>query len=181
MTEFTVNGRALAFDLDPDMPLLWALRDAANLTGTRYGCGTGECGACTVIVDGQAVRSCQLPLAQCTGREVTTIEALSPDRSHPAQQAWVAEQVPQCGFCQSGMIMAAAALLAKNANPSDAEIDAAITNICRCGTYPRIRKAIHRAGRVMRGEEILAAAPPPGVKPAHAAEQVPALTISEKK
>ncbi len=180
MTEFTVNGRALAFDLDPDMPLLWALRDAANLTGTRYGCGTGACGACTVIVDGQAVRSCQLPLSQCTGREVTTIEALSPDRSHPAQQAWVAEQVPQCGFCQSGMIMAAAALLAKNANPSDADIDAAITNICRCGTYPRIRKAIHRAGRVMRGEEILAAAPAPRIKPADAAEQVPALGVPGK-
>ncbi len=180
MTEFTVNGRALAFDLDPDMPLLWALRDAANLTGTRYGCGTGECGACTVIVDGEAVRSCQLPLSQCTGREITTIEGLSRDRSHPAQQAWLAEQVPQCGFCQSGMIMAAAALLAKNTAPSDADIDAAITNICRCGSYPRIRKAIHRAGKVLRGEEIIAAAPPPGIRPADAAEQVPALSAPRK-
>ena len=181
MAEFTLNGRALAFDLDPEMPLLWALRDAANLVGTRYGCGTGECGACTVIVDGEAVRSCQLPLAQCTGREVTTIEGLSSDRSHPAQQAWLAEQVPQCGFCQSGMIMAAAALLAKNATPSDADIDAAITNICRCGTYPRIRKAIHRAGKLLRGEEIIAAAPPPNIRAADAADEVPALQVPTKK
>lgn len=150
MTKLTVNGRVLAFDLDPDMPLLWALRDAAHLTGTRFGCGAGDCGACTVIVDGEAVRSCQVPVSQCAGREITTIEGLSPDRSHEVQQAWIAEQVPQCGFCQSGMIMAATALLAKNAAPSDAEIDAAITNICRCGTYPRIRKAIHRAGQMVR-------------------------------
>ena len=175
MTRFSVNDRPVEYRMDPETPLLWALRDASNLTGTKYGCGTGECGACTVDIDGEAIRSCMVTIAECEGSFVTTIEALSRDRSHPVQQAWVAEQVPQCGFCQSGMIMAAAVLLRKNSNPSDAEIDAAMTNICRCGTYPRIRTAIRRAGRVLRGEERLAVAPPPGIRPADAALAVPAL------
>ena len=149
MTRFSVNDRPVEYRMDPETPLLWALRDASNLTGTKYGCGTGDCGACTVDVDGEAIRSCLVTIAECEGRFVTTIEALSRDRSHPVQQAWVAEQVPQCGFCQSGMIMTAAALLRKNSNPSDAEIDAAMTNICRCGTYPRIREAIHAAALAM--------------------------------
>ncbi|MDE2092920.1 MAG: (2Fe-2S)-binding protein [Burkholderiales bacterium] len=133
------------------MPLLWALRDVLNLTGTKFGCGVAACGACTVLVDGQAVRSCVTPLAAVAGKRIVTIEALGgADRPHPLQAAWVAHQVPQCGYCQSGMLMAAAALLAKTANPSDAEIDAAITNICRCGTYPRIREAIKAAAAAMR-------------------------------
>lgn len=176
MTRFTVNGQPVHYQLDPETPLLWALRDASNLTGTKYGCGAGLCGACTVHIDGHAVRSCQVPIAAIEGSFVTTIEALSRDRSHPVQQAWVAEAVPQCGYCQSGMIMAAAALLARTPHPSDAEIDAAITNICRCGTYPRIRRAIRRAARVASGAEDIAAAPPPGIDPADAAHAVPALT-----
>ncbi|MDK2760632.1 MAG: (2Fe-2S)-binding protein [Sphingopyxis sp.] len=177
MTRFSVNDRPVEYRMEPETPLLWALRDASNLTGTKYGCGTGECGACTVDIDGEAIRSCMVTIAECEGRFVTTIEALSRDRSHPVQQAWVAEQVPQCGFCQSGMIMAAAALLRSNGNPSDAEIDAAMTNICRCGTYPRIRAAIRRAASVMRGEERIAAAPPPGIRPEDAARAVPALRL----
>lgn len=151
MTRFTVNGNPVEFDMDAETPLLWALRDAANLTGTKYGCGAGLCGACTVLIDGSAQRSCQISIGAIEGSFVTTIEGLAPDRGHAVQQAWIAENVPQCGYCQSGMIMAAAALLASNRRPSDEEIDAAITNICRCGTYPRIRRAIHRAGRVMSG------------------------------
>jgi isoquinoline 1-oxidoreductase alpha subunit len=175
MSKFTVNGQAVHYRMDPETPLLWALRDASNLTGTKYGCGTGVCGACTVNIDGKAVRSCRVPIGRLEGSFVTTIEALARDRSHPVQQAWVAESVPQCGYCQSGMIMAAAALLDRNDNPSDADIDAAITNICRCGAYPRIREAIRRAGRVKSGRETLAAAPPPGIDPADAARAVPAL------
>jgi isoquinoline 1-oxidoreductase alpha subunit len=175
MSKFTVNGQAVHYRMDPETPLLWALRDASNLTGTKYGCGTGVCGACTVNIDGKAVRSCKVPIGQLEGSFVTTIEALARDRSHPVQQAWVAESVPQCGYCQSGMIMAAAALLDRNDNPSDADIDAAITNICRCGTYPRIREAIRRAARVKSGREALAAAPPPGIDPEDAARAVPAL------
>jgi isoquinoline 1-oxidoreductase alpha subunit len=175
MSKFTVNGQAVHYRMDPETPLLWALRDASNLTGTKYGCGTGVCGACTVNVDGKAVRSCRVPIGQLEGSFVTTIEALARDRSHPVQQAWVAESVPQCGYCQSGMIMAAAALLDRNDNPSDADIDAAITNICRCGTYPRIREAVRRAARVKAGREALAAAPPPGIDPEDAARAVPAL------
>jgi isoquinoline 1-oxidoreductase alpha subunit len=175
MTRFTVNGQPVHYRIDPETPLLWALRDASNLTGTKYGCGAGLCGACTVHVDGRAVRSCQVPIAALEGSFVTTIEALSRDRSHAVQQAWIAESVPQCGYCQPGMVMAVAALLAANQNPTDTEIDGAITNICRCGTYPRIRRAIRRAARVMRGETI-AAAPPPGIDPADAARAVPALT-----
>src|SRR3712207_1064058 len=175
MTKLTVNGQPIEYRLDPDTPLLWALRDGSNLTGTKYGCGTGVCGACTVNIDGNAVRSCLVKLRQVEGSFVTTIEALSRDRSHPVQQAWVAESVPQCGYCQSGMIMAAAALLDKNLSPTDAQIDAAITNICRCGTYPRIREAVRRAARVKSGIERIAAAPPPGIDPRDAARQVPAL------
>ena len=181
MTKFTVNGQPVHYRLDPQTPLLWALRDASNLTGTKYGCGTGDCGACTVDIDGRAVRSCTVTIAQVEGSFVTTIEDLSRDRSHPVQQAWVAESVPQCGYCMSGMIMAAAALLAKNDNPDDAAIDAAITNLCRCGCYPRIREAVRRAGRVIRGEEEIAAAPPPGIDPADAAATIPALTPVRSK
>jgi isoquinoline 1-oxidoreductase subunit alpha len=176
VTKFTVNNQPIEYKLDPETPLLWALRDASNLTGTKYGCGTGDCGACTVDVDGRAVRSCQVSIKAVEGSFVTTIEALSRDRSHPVQQAWVAENVPQCGFCQSGMIMAAAVLLKTNANPTDEDINAAITNLCRCGTYPRIRRAIHRAARVLAGQESIAAAPPPGIAPDDAARAVPALT-----
>ena len=179
MTSFTVNGQPVHYRLDPRTPLLWALRDASNLTGTKYGCDEGACGACTVHVDGVARRACQVPIGAIEGAFVTTIEGLSRDRGHPVQQAWAAEGVPQCGYCQPGMIMAAAALLERNASPTDAEIDAAITNICRCGTYPRIRRAIARAGRVIKGEP-LAAAPPPGIDPADAAAEVPALVVPPK-
>jgi len=176
VTSLTVNNQAIRYRMDPGTPLLWALRDASNLTGTKYGCGTGDCGACTVDIDGRAVRSCQVTIAQVEGAFVTTIEALSRDRSHPVQQAWVAEQVPQCGYCQSGMIMAAAVLLKANSRPSDADIDAAITNLCRCGTYTRVRRAIHAAARAIAGQEAVVAAPPPGISPADAARAVPALT-----
>ena len=152
--ELSINGQTRTLNdaaVDPAMPLLWALRDLLNLTGTKFGCGVAACGACTVQVDGQAVRSCVTPLAGVAGKRVVTIEALgSADRPHPLQAAWVAHQVPQCGYCQSGMLMAAAALLAANPNPSDADIDAGITNICRCGTYPRIRAAIKSAAAAMR-------------------------------
>ncbi|HEY9344438.1 MAG TPA: (2Fe-2S)-binding protein [Inquilinus sp.] len=141
----TVNGAPHAVDVDGDTPLLWVLRDTLGMTGTKFGCGAALCGACTVHLDGQAVRSCQTPVDSVGAAAVTTIEGLSADRSHKVQQAWIAEDVPQCGYCQSGMIMAAAALLAQTPKPSDADIDAAMTNICRCGTYNRIRAAIHRA------------------------------------
>jgi isoquinoline 1-oxidoreductase alpha subunit len=147
MTRFSVNGRAVSVDAGADTPLLWALRDHLGLTGTKYGCGIAACGACTVHVDGQPVRSCSLPLGAASGKQVLTIEGLSNDRSHPLQKAWIDQQVPQCGYCQSGMIMAAAALLNERPHPTDAEIDAAITNLCRCGTYARVRRAIHLAAR----------------------------------
>lgn len=143
-----INGRehALAADTDPQMPLLWLLRDELNLTGTKFGCGVAACGACTVHVDGRAVRSCVTPLSAVQGKAVRTIESLGTDAApHALQQAWVEHQVPQCGYCQSGMLMAAAALLSVNTKPSDADIDAAITNLCRCGTYPRVRAAIKSA------------------------------------
>jgi isoquinoline 1-oxidoreductase alpha subunit len=140
-----VNGRAMDADVDPDTPLLWVIREQLRLPGTKYGCGVALCGACTVHMDGQPVRSCSLPVSAAAGHQITTIEGLSSDRSHPVQKAWIAEQVPQCGYCQSGMIMAVAALLKEKPKPTDADIDAAITNICRCGTYQRIRKAIHVA------------------------------------
>ncbi|MBC7505672.1 MAG: (2Fe-2S)-binding protein [Sandarakinorhabdus sp.] len=171
MTKFTVNGNPVHFKMPPETPLLWALRDASNLTGTKYGCGAGLCGACTVHIDGAAQRSCQVPIGGIEGSFVTTIEGLSDDRNHPVQQAWIAEQVPQCGFCQSGMIMAVAALLKVTPNPSDAEIDAAITNICRCGTYPRIRKAIHRAAAGDAGSGV----PSAQTTAAEAARMAPSL------
>ncbi len=148
MIDLTVNDARRTLDVEPDMPLLWALRDVLDMTGTKYGCGAGLCGACTVHLDGQAVRSCITTVTEAAGRKVTTIEGLSPDRSHPVQAAWIAEQTPQCGYCQSGMIMAAAALLKTTPQPTDAQIDEAITNICRCGTYSRVRSAIHRAANV---------------------------------
>jgi len=177
MTALVVNGRAVDFKLDPQTPLLWALRDAANLTGTKYGCGTGDCGACMVLVDGKALRSCLITLAEAEGRQVTTIEGLSPDRSHPVQQALVAEQAIQCGFCTPGIAIAAAALLAENADPTPEEIAAAVPNLCRCGVYPRLVGAIQRAGRVMRRIETISAAPAPGISPGDAARAVPALKV----
>jgi aerobic-type carbon monoxide dehydrogenase small subunit (CoxS/CutS family) len=147
MIALLVNGKEQSVDVSPDMPLLWVLRDVIGLTGTKYGCGMALCGACTVHLDGEAVRSCVLPVSAAAGKKITTIEGLSTTGSHPVQKAWVAHQAPQCGYCQSGMIMAAAALLAKNPQPSDADIDAAMTNICRCGTYVRIRAAIHDAAK----------------------------------
>ena len=149
--QINVNGRSHEVDVEPDMPLLWALRDVMGLTGTKYGCGIAQCGSCTVHLDGAAVRSCSLPVSAAAGKQVVTIEGLSPDSSHPVQKAWLALDVPQCGYCQSGQIMAAAALLAKNRRPSDADIDAAMTNICRCGTYQRIRAAIHMAAGAGKG------------------------------
>jgi isoquinoline 1-oxidoreductase subunit alpha len=144
--ELNVNGKTMAVDADPAMPLLWVLRDVLNLTGTKFGCGVAACGACAVRVDGSSVRSCVMPLSAVAGRRIQTIEGLgTPEKPHPLQQAWVEEQVPQCGYCQSGMLMAAASLLDKNPRPTDADIDAAISNICRCGTYQRVRAAIHRA------------------------------------
>ena len=146
MIEFRLNGEAVSADVPDDMPVLWVLRDVLHLTGTKFGCGIAQCGACTVHVDGQALRSCVLSAASIAGKDVTTIEGLADDGVlHRVQQAWIEEQVPQCGYCQSGMIMTAAALLAENPAPTDEDIDRRVTNICRCGTYPRIRKAIHRA------------------------------------
>jgi aerobic-type carbon monoxide dehydrogenase small subunit (CoxS/CutS family) len=142
-----VNGKQVKVDVEPDMPLLWVLRDELGLTGTKYGCGIAACGACAVHVDGKAVRSCVMPVSAVEGAEITTIEGLSADGSHPVQKAWVNLQVPQCGFCQSGMIMTAAALLKENKKPSDADIDLAMTNLCRCGTYHRVRQAIHAAAK----------------------------------
>jgi aerobic-type carbon monoxide dehydrogenase small subunit (CoxS/CutS family) len=151
MTRFTVNGQPQSVDADADTPLLWVLRDHLGLTGTKYGCGLGLCGACTVHLDGEPVRSCSLSLQALEGRAVTTVEGLSKDRSHAVQRAWIELDVPQCGYCQSGQIMAAAALLKTNPAPSDADIDAALSgNICRCGTYVRIRKAVHRAAALLR-------------------------------
>ena len=141
-----INGKPRSVSASPDTPLLWVLRDELNLTGTKFGCGMGLCGACTVLANGEAIRSCSTAVSDVAGKKITTIEGLSPDGSHPLQKAWLAESVPQCGYCQAGQIMNAAALLAKTPKPSDEQIDAAMTgNVCRCGTYQRIRKAIHRA------------------------------------
>jgi aerobic-type carbon monoxide dehydrogenase small subunit (CoxS/CutS family) len=175
MSRLTVNDRPVEFKLDPQTPLLWALRDAANLTGTKYGCGSGDCGACMVMVDGEALRACLITLAESEGRSVITIEGLSPDRSHPVQQALVAEQAIQCGFCTPGIAIAAAALLARNADPTAEDIAAAVPNLCRCGVYPRLVRAIQRAGRVARRVETISAAPAPGITPADAARAVPAI------
>ncbi len=149
MRKLTVNGKSVDVDVDPETPLLWVLRDTLGLTGTKYGCGMALCGACTVHVAGEPVRACVTPVSTVTDRPITTIEGLSTDRSHPVQRAWIELDVPQCGYCQSGQIMSAAALLAKNAKPSDSDIDAAMSgNLCRCGTYQRIRAAIHRAAEI---------------------------------
>lgn len=146
MVKLQINGSRRELDMDPDTPLLWAVRDGLQLTGTKYGCGIAQCGACIVLVDGQPVRSCITPLASVADKQVTTIEGLSADRSHPLQQAWIDNEVPQCGYCQSGQILAAAALLTSKPQPSDADIDDAMRGVlCRCGTYPRIRKAIKKA------------------------------------
>jgi isoquinoline 1-oxidoreductase alpha subunit len=150
--ELNINGKAVTADAPPDMPLLWVLRDVLNMTGTKFGCGVAACSACTVHVDGQPVRSCVMPASAVAGQKITTIEALgTPDKLHALQAAWIAEQVPQCGYCQSGMLMAAAALLARKPKPTDADIDEAMTNICRCGTYQRVRAAIHRAAGQPQG------------------------------
>ena len=147
-----VNGKERSVDVEPGTPLLWVLRDALNLTGTKFGCGEGFCGCCTVLMDGDAVKSCGVPVETAVGKKITTIEGLSPDRNHPVQLAWIAEEVPQCGYCQSGQVMTAAALIGKNAHPSDAEIDAAMSGVlCRCGTYQRIRRAIHHAAELKGG------------------------------
>jgi isoquinoline 1-oxidoreductase alpha subunit len=150
MINLTVNGQRHQLDIEPETPLLWVLRDEIGLTGTKYGCGIAQCGACTVHVDGQAMRSCSVAVSDVAEAQITTIEGLSADGSHPVQKAWLAEDVPQCGYCQSGQIMAAAAFLKETPNPTDADIDGGITNICRCGTYPRIRAAIHRAATLMK-------------------------------
>jgi isoquinoline 1-oxidoreductase subunit alpha len=147
MITLKVNGQTRSADVDPATPLLWVLRDTLGLTGTKFGCGMALCGACTVHVDGQATRSCVVPVSAVQGKEITTIEGLSPAGEHPVQKAWIAHDVPQCGYCQPGMIMAAAALLKEKPSPTDADIDAAITNVCRCGTYARVRQAIHTAAK----------------------------------
>ena len=144
--DLNINGKSVKTDADPNMPLLWVLRDELNMTGTKFGCGVAACGACTVHLDGQAVRSCVMPLAAVEGKKIRTIESLgTPEKPSALQAAWIAEQVPQCGYCQSGMLMAATALLERKPKPTDADIDEAMTNICRCGTYQRVRAAIHRA------------------------------------
>lgn len=176
MTRFTVNDQPVEYRLPPDTPLLWALRDASGLTGTKYGCGTGQCGACTVDVDGRAVRSCRAPIGHLEGSVVTTIEGLSPDRTHPLQLAFLAENAVQCGYCVPGMIMAASVLLRRNADPDEAAIGRAVTTLCRCGIYPRAVAAIRRAARAARGEEVIPAGARPGIAPADAARAVPALS-----
>lgn len=149
---FTVNDQARAVEVDPSTPLLWVIRETLGLTGTKFGCGIAQCGACTVILEGDAVRSCVTPIARASGKHVTTVEGLSADGSHPVQRAWLAEQVPQCGYCQSGQMMSAAVLLAAIPRPTDADIDDGMAgNICRCGTYQRIRRAVHRAAALMAG------------------------------
>lgn len=151
MISLTVNKRTVHLEGDPSTPLLWVLREHLGLTGTKYGCGVGQCGACTVHIDGRPVRSCSTPVSRATGKEITTIEGLSPDRSHPVQRAWLEIEVPQCGYCQSGQIMSAAALLKSIPDPADEDINRAMSgNICRCGTYPRIRRAIRRAAEMAR-------------------------------
>ena len=150
--KITINGTTHEVDAEPETPLLWVIRDNIGLTGTKFGCGIAECGVCTVHMDGRPVKSCSTTVASAVGREITTIEGLSKDNSHPVQRAWIEHDVPQCGYCHSGQIMAATALLSRSANPSNSEIDAAMSgNLCRCGTYQRIRMAIHRAAEIMQG------------------------------
>lgn len=151
MITLDVNGAKHELDIEPETPLLWALRDEIGLTGTKFGCGVGLCGACTVQIEGTATRSCQTPVSEADGKRILTIEGLGASGLHAVQKAWIEHDAPQCGYCQSGQILAAASLLARNPNPSDAEIDAEMTNICRCGTYPRMRAALHRAAELMRG------------------------------
>jgi aerobic-type carbon monoxide dehydrogenase small subunit (CoxS/CutS family) len=151
MFTVNVNGSDRTVDVDADTPLLWVVRDELALTGTKFGCGLGLCGACTVLLNGKATRSCVVPVSAVAGQQIVTIEGLSKDKSHPVQRAWVEERVPQCGYCQSGMILATVALLKDKPNPTDGEIDMAVTNICRCGTYTRIRRAIHRAAELQSG------------------------------
>ena len=181
MTRLTVNNQPIQYRLHPDTPLLWALRDASNLTGTKYGCGTGECGACTVDIDGKVVRSCTVTIGSLEGTFVTTIEGLSHDRSHPVQQAFLAANVGQCGYCIPGFVMAAQALLRRTRSPSEDEVRGALTNLCRCGIYPRLIEAVAQAARVARGDETIEAAPRPDVDPADAARSVPALTPPPKR
>ena len=150
MTKLRINGKNISLDVEADTPLLWALRDTVGLTGTKFGCGIQQCGACTVLIGKRPVRSCGITVGEVAGKEITTIEGLSGDSKHPVQLAWVEEQVPQCGYCQSGQIMAAVSLLERNPNPTDREIDQGMLNLCRCGTYPRIRKAIHRAAELLK-------------------------------
>jgi isoquinoline 1-oxidoreductase subunit alpha len=150
MAVLVVNGQTTTIDVEPEMPLLWALRDELGLVGTKFGCGAGLCGACTVMIDGEAMRSCQTPVSYAAGKSVLTIEGLGAKALHAVQKAWIEADAPQCGYCQSGQIMAAVALLAKKPNPSDADIDDEMTNICRCGTYPRIRAAVHRAAELAK-------------------------------
>jgi isoquinoline 1-oxidoreductase alpha subunit len=150
MIALTVNGKAYSLDVESETPLLWVIRDELGMTGTKFGCGIAQCGACTVHVDGEAVRSCSIQVGDVANKSITTIEGLSPDAKHPVQQAWLAEDVPQCGYCQSGQIMAAVAFLKEHPKPTDADIDANLTNICRCGTYVRIRSAILRAAAQMK-------------------------------
>lgn len=153
MYELNINDQTISVDVDADTPLLWVVRDTLKLTGTKFGCGVAACGACTLHMDGQAVRSCVLPVSAAVGKKISTIESLSQDNSHPVQQAWIDEEVPQCGYCQSGMIMAATAMINNNPSPSEEDIDTVMTNICRCGTYNRVRKGIHRAVELMAAAE----------------------------
>ena len=150
MISLTINGKAYSLDVEAETPLLWVIRDELGMTGTKFGCGIAQCGACTIHVDGEAMRSCSVQVGDVANKTITTIEGLSPDARHPVQQAWLAEDVPQCGYCQSGQIMAAAAFLKQYPKPTDADIDANLTNICRCGTYVRIRRAMHRAAELMK-------------------------------
>ena len=149
MLDLKINGKKHLVDIESDTPLLWAIRDTVGLTGTKYGCGIEQCGACTVLIDKRPVRSCGITVGEVVDKNITTIEGLSSDSSHPVQKAWIAEQVPQCGYCQSGQILAAVSLLQRKPNPTVKDIDRSMLNLCRCGTYPRIKKAIHRAGKMM--------------------------------
>ncbi len=172
--EFVINGRQTRVDVPADMPLLWVIRDVLNLRGTKYGCGVALCGACTVHIDGEATRSCVTPVSEVAGKKVTTIEGLSADLSHPVQKAWIEADVSQCGYCQSGQIMSAAALLAKKPRPTDAEVDDAMSgNICRCGTYQRIREAIHRAAQMPAAPARQKASPMKKAKPGETAAMAP--------